>query len=263
MTPEPAATRASDLRRARILELVHSHDFVRVADLGEMLGVSSVTVRGDLDVLAAQGELRRIRGGAVSHEPGRGAPAGERRSEEHERMAIARLAAGLVEAEQCVFVGGGAFAPALAQAIGERRGLSGVAIVTNDLGVASALQSTIPRLTVMVTGGTLARRQPALVDPLGGLMFDHLHAHMALVGSEGVEAGAGVTAPDLGDAAVTRRMLEAAERRVVIAAGERVGAVQMAPVCGIDDVDVLVTGAGAQPAALKALRTQGVEVMVA
>jgi len=34
-------------------------------------------------------------------------------------------------------------------------------------------------------------------------------------------------------------------------------------VCGIDDVDVLVTGAGAQPAALEALRTQGVEVMVA
>jgi len=156
VTPDPSASGASELRRARILELVRSHDFVRVGDLGEMLGVSSVTVRGDLDVLAARGELRRIRGGAVSQEPRRAAPADDRADDERELTAIARAAAALVDDDECVFVGGGAFAPALAQAIGERRGLTGVAIVTNDLGVASALQPTIPRLTVMVTGGTLA-----------------------------------------------------------------------------------------------------------
>ncbi len=162
-----------------------------------------------------------------------------------------------------MFVGGGVFAPALARAIGERRGLSGVAIVTNDLGVATALQPTIPRLTVMVTGGTLARRHASLVDPLGDLMFGHLHAHTALVGGEGVDAGAGVTAPDLGEAAVARRMLEAAERRVVLAAAARVGTVQMAPVCAIDEVDVLVTGEAAEPGALDALRARGVEVTLA
>jgi DeoR family transcriptional regulator of aga operon len=259
MASDASASGASELRRARILELVRSHDFVRVGDLGEMLGVSSVTVRGDLDVLAARGDLRRIRGGAVSQEPRRAAAAGD----ERELAAISGVAAGMVSDDECVFVGGGAFAPALAQAIGERRGLSGVAIVTNDLGVAMALQPTIPRLTVMVTGGTLARRQASLVDPLGGLMFGHLHAHTALVGGEGVDARAGVTAPDLGEAAVARRMLEAAERRVVLAAGARVGTVQMAPVCAIDDVDVLITGETAEPVALDALRARGVEVTLA
>src|SRR3954471_11388655 len=98
MALDPSAAPASDQRRARILELVRSHDFVRVADLGEMLGVSSVTVRGDLDVLAARGELRRIRGGAVSQEPRRAAE--DRRSEER---SIAQLAAGLVNDDECVF----------------------------------------------------------------------------------------------------------------------------------------------------------------
>jgi DeoR family transcriptional regulator of aga operon len=258
MASDASASGASELRRARILELVRSHDFVRVGDLGEMLGVSSVTVRGDLDVLAARGELRRIRGGAVSQEQRRVAAAGD----ERELAAIAGAAAALLDDGECVFVGG-AFAPALAQAIGERRGLSGVAIVTNDLGVATTLQPTIPRLTVLVTGGTLARRHASLVDPLGGLMFGHLHAHTALVGGEGVDARAGVTAPDLGEAAVARRMLEAAERRVVLAAGARVGTVQMAPVCAIDDVDVLITGETAEPGALEALRARGVEVTLA
>jgi DeoR family transcriptional regulator of aga operon len=256
MTPEPVASGATEQRRNRILELVRSHDFVRVADLGEMLGVSSVTVRGDLDVLAARGELRRIRGGAVSQERARPAPAAD------EQPAIARAAAALVGDDECVFVGAGPFATALAAAIVERRGLKGVAVVTNDLGVATALQPAIPRLTVLVTGGTLARGHPALVDPLGDLMFGRLHGHLALVGGEGVDARAGVTAPDLGEAAVARRMLEAAERRVVLVSAARVGAVQMAPVCALDEVDVVITGAAAE-ASLDELRTSGVEVMVA
>src|SRR3954451_23814604 len=92
MTSDPA--RASDLRRTRILELVRSHDFVRVADLGEMLGVSSVTVRGDLDVLAAQGDLRRIRGGAISHDAPAEAPADEDEG-------IGRAAAALLRDGDC------------------------------------------------------------------------------------------------------------------------------------------------------------------
>jgi DeoR/GlpR family transcriptional regulator of sugar metabolism len=79
MASDPSASGASEARRARILELVRSHDFVRVGDLGEMLGVSSVTVRGDLDVLAARGELRRIRGGAVSQGPRRAPAVGDER----------------------------------------------------------------------------------------------------------------------------------------------------------------------------------------
>jgi DeoR/GlpR family transcriptional regulator of sugar metabolism len=37
----------------------------------------------------------------------------------------------------------------------------------------------------------------------------------------------------------------------------------MAPVCAIDEVDVLVTGEAAEPAALDALRVRGVEVTLA
>jgi DeoR family transcriptional regulator, aga operon transcriptional repressor len=50
---------------------------------------------------------------------------------------------------------------------------------------------------------------------------------------------------------------------VVPAAGTRVLTVQMAPVCAIDDVDVLVAGETAEPGALDALRARGVEVVLA
>ena len=56
----------AQLRRQRILELIRTHEFVRVAELGEAFGVSQVTARADLDALARRGLVRRIRGGAIA-----------------------------------------------------------------------------------------------------------------------------------------------------------------------------------------------------
>ena len=54
----------TDVRREQILGFIESHDFVRVSDLSTRFRVSEVTIRGDLEVLAERGQVRRIRGGA-------------------------------------------------------------------------------------------------------------------------------------------------------------------------------------------------------
>src|SRR4051812_9265752 len=238
---------ATERRRARIMELVRSHDFVRVADLGEMFGVSTVTVRGDLDVLAARGEIRRIRGGAISHDAP--APAAEPSQD-----GMGRAAAALLGDGECAFVSASAVAVATALAARD------AVVVTNGLEVARALEGGRP--TVIVTGGTLGSAG-ALVDPLGELVVGRINADAAFVACEAIEASAGATDRRLAEVAVKRRMLEAAARRVVLVPGGGVGAVRTGAVCPIDDVDVLVTGAGAASAALDAVRERGVEVVVA
>jgi len=55
----------AEMRREHILSFVRARDFVRVSDLSARFHVSEVTVRGDLDVLAERGHIRRIRGGAM------------------------------------------------------------------------------------------------------------------------------------------------------------------------------------------------------
>jgi len=244
----------SERRRARIVELVRSREFVRVADLGEIFGVSSVTVRGDLDVLAARGDLRRIRGGAISQEAPRAADPAD------EPDAIGRLAAGLLRSGECACLDAGA--TGLARALAARTDLREAVVVTNGLEVARLLEPAIPRLTVIVSGGTLAPGQ-GLVDPLGDLVMGRLRADAAFMTCAALDAAGGATDPDLRAAAVKRRMLEAARRRVVLVPGAGIGAVRTAAVCAVDDVDVLVTGPGAAPAALEELGERGVEVMVA
>ena len=55
-------------RRQRIIDIVSGRRAARLEDLSLALGVSTATVRRDLDELAAQGLLRRVHGGAVATE---------------------------------------------------------------------------------------------------------------------------------------------------------------------------------------------------
>jgi DeoR family transcriptional regulator of aga operon len=211
-----------------------------------MLGVSPVTVRGDLDVLAARGDVRRIRGGAISHDAPAEAPADEDEG-------IGRAAAALLAEGECAFVAAGAVG--LARALAGRRGV----VVTNGLDVARLLAGGLPE--VVVTGGTLSGE--ALLDPLAEPVLERVHGDVAFVGCAGIDAVAGATDVSLPVAAVKRRLLLAAARRVVLVPAAGVGAVRTGAVCAVDDVDVLVTGAGAPAGALDALREAGVEVVVA
>ena len=54
-----------DIRRQAILEKLNKDGQVFVTDLSEQLGATAVTIRNDLDVLAAEGRLERIQGGAI------------------------------------------------------------------------------------------------------------------------------------------------------------------------------------------------------
>ncbi|GIH23480.1 LacI family transcriptional regulator [Acrocarpospora phusangensis] len=63
-----------DERRAQVVELLRRRGPVRVTDLAEELDVSAITIRRDIALLASQGVIRRVRGGAMLLD---GAPAEE------------------------------------------------------------------------------------------------------------------------------------------------------------------------------------------
>jgi DeoR family transcriptional regulator, aga operon transcriptional repressor len=72
---------------------------------------------------------------------------------------------------------------------------------------------------VVVTGGTLRRLQHSLVNPFGTVLLGRLHASIAFIGCNGVDARGGVTNVNLPEAEVKRAMLLAARRPVVVADG--------------------------------------------
>jgi DeoR family transcriptional regulator, aga operon transcriptional repressor len=247
-----------------MLEALRRRDFMRVAEFRALFGVSEVTVRSDLDVLARRGAIRRIRGGAIA----RTAPRTERPFEEsestraEEKEAIGRAAAALVAGGETIILDVGTTTAAVARALVERDDLHEVTVFTSGLNVALALERATPRLTVVVTGGTLRPLQHSLVNPLGELLLQNIHADTAFVGCNGVDAQGGVTNINIPEAEIKRRMLVAARRRVVVADGSKIGDVAFARLCPIGEIDALITGDSADAAALADLRARGVEVRV-
>ncbi|MFJ6793360.1 substrate-binding domain-containing protein [Streptomyces sp. NPDC091268] len=60
-----------DQRQAQVLALVQARGSVRVAELARELGVSPVTLRRDIEAMAARGEIHRMHGVISRLEPGR------------------------------------------------------------------------------------------------------------------------------------------------------------------------------------------------
>ncbi len=265
MVTDADARLPMSLRRNRMAAVTHERGYVRVEDLAAQFAVSEVTVRSDLAALERQAKLRRVRGGAVPIE----FPLGERPFEEmlganaEAKQQIGVAAAQLITSGETVLLDVGTTTAAVARALVARPELAEVTVFTNGLRIAMELESAIPRFTVVVTGGTLRPLQHSLVDPLADTVLDRIRADTVVLGCNGVDPAAGVTNINLPEAAVKRHMCRAARRRIVVADGGKLGRVSLSPLCGIDEVDVLITSGSADPRLVEAFRAAGIHVEVA
>lgn len=252
----------AELRQDRIAEQIEAVGFARVTDLAERYGVSPVTVRSDLGALEAEGRVRRVRGGAVPTGALRHEPTLEQavRENQAQKTAIARYAASLVQPGQVVILDVGSTTTAIALELVARPALHDVTVVTNGLNLALALEPASDRIDVLVTGGMVRPRQHSLVNPFAGLILEQTSAHIAFIGCNGVDAERGVTNLNFAEAEVKRAMINAAREVVVVADGSKIGAVEAARICGVSDVDVVVTDGSAPEHAVAMLEQSGTTV---
>jgi DeoR family transcriptional regulator of aga operon len=251
----------AEVRQDRMAGIILDEGFARVTDLAGRFGVSAVTVRADLSALQARARVRRVRGGAV--------PLGERPFESSQweapvqKSSIGVRAAAMIADGDTVILDVGTTTTAIARALVLRTDLRDVTVVTNGLNIALELEPAAPRISVVVTGGTLRPLQHSLVNPLGTVLLERLRASVAFVGCNGVDPEVGVTNVNLPEAEVKRAMLLAARRRVIVADGSKVGEVELAKVCDIEEVNLIITDPSADAEVLEAIAAAGCQVELA
>ncbi len=231
-------------RQALILQAVRSDGSARVSDLTQRLGVSDMTIRRDLEVLARDGLVEKVHGGAVlpgtpaSPEPGLEAKLVLERSEKN---AIARAAARLVRPGTAIAVAAGSTTLALAQCLLDVPGLT---IVTNSLRVMNAFNGTRgldgTADSVILTGG-VRTASDALVGPMADLTIRSLHFDLLFLGCFGFDGEAGLTTPNLAEAETNRTFIRVARRVVLLADHTKWGVVSLSSFARLNEVDVLVT----------------------
>jgi DeoR/GlpR family transcriptional regulator of sugar metabolism len=250
-------------RQKLILTEIRRLGAVRVSDLTELLGVSEMTVRRDLDSLAATGLVEKVHGGATAprrlsaDEPGFEAKSHRQLAE---KDAIARAAAELVRPGQAIGLTAGTTTWRLAHYI---LGVPDLTVVTNSIPVANVLhQEPRPDLTVVLTGGV---RTPsdALVGPVALTALRSLHVDMLFMGVHGMAEDPGFTTPNLLEAETNRALVATAEQVVVMADRTKWGVRGLSCFATLDEAHILVSD-GRLPADVRRIANERIgEVILA
>lgn len=211
---------SSEERKRVIVEQLKLEGQVKVPELSFRFTVSEETVRRDLMLLEREGLIKRVYGGAMLARPSNYEPPYLQRQkvkmEEKER--IGRAAVNLIESGDTIAIDVGTTTLELAKAIAGRERLT---LLTNSIAVAYHLMESLNsgRFTgkIIVVGGELNPEQQSLSGTLGESVMSRFRIDKAFISIGGISLKGGISDYDLGEAGMSRRMVEAANQTIVLA----------------------------------------------
>lgn len=252
-------------REKVIVEAMQGTGFVTYRELEALLDASPATIRRDLARLEDTGLIVRVHGGAKLAEGPR-APvlqlAGTPFDQSINRNMAAKRAIGAAAAMLCepgegVMIDGGT---TTLQMCPHLAGL-GLQVLTNSLHIVNALLSQTGT-RILVPSGTVFREQNIILAAAGEESMPRFHAPKLFMGAASV-GPQGVMQQDVVLVAAERRLIDRAEQVILLVDSAKFGSGSGTIVCGLDEVDVLVTDAGIAPDHAAMVKAAGVELVVA
>ena len=250
-------------RRRRILQILEERGRVTVNELVGEFGVTTVTVRGDLDALAKARSLQRSHGGAVrllSTSPDYPVRFKEALHQE-EKARIGVAAARLVKPDQTVILDSGTTTRAVARAL-KNSSPGPFTVITNSLDISMDL-ADLPQASVILVGGLLRRVSRSFVGPQAEQMMRQIHADHLFLGVDGITLDAGPSTPDILEAQLNALMVQAANEVTIVGDASKFGRRSLSVICPIRSVSRVITDRGINPKTVQELEQVGVEVIVA
>jgi DeoR/GlpR family transcriptional regulator of sugar metabolism len=245
-------------RQEQILQHLSQRYRGNVGELSELLGVTEVTIRKDLDFLEAQGLLMRVHGGAVISGRGRLEHRFAAREKENleEKRRVAQTAAALIQSGQRVFLDASTTGLQVARLIKDRQDL---VVVTNGLYTALEL-SFCEGITTLVLGGTMRRRSSSLVGSLTDDLTQRLRIDIGFFGARGVTARDGLMETDLDEAQLKQRMVKASNTVVGLVDASKFGAKFFSVFALPEEIDRIITDVRTPASVVSDLQSRNIRV---
>lgn len=238
-----SVSRRNPIARRRILRReLAVRGAVSVAELSDILGASSATIRRDLDALAREGVVERGYGGAAPRvsRPAEEALAIREHKNVVEKRAIAGAAAGLIKSGDTIFLNDGSTVIALARELATAD--LELFIVTSAVNVAHVLVEN-PRLTVCLLGGFVRRSSLAAGGAFAEAMLEQFNADLALLSSDAFSVAEGMSFTNADDALLSRKMAQRAKRCIAMVTHPKFEWTARLTGVPVGEIDVLVTDA--------------------
>ena len=254
-------------RQDRIVSALRSGGAASVRDLAQSLQVSESTIRRDLDLLDRNGELTRTYGGAVLRPGETVTDSGDPLRLEAPfsadtgidlKQRVAERAATLVPDESVLLLDIGTTTPLVARRL---RGRS-VTVITSNLAVLDELRDDTTVRLVML-GGVFRRNYRSFVGSLTQSALTQVSADLLFLSCTGVRPSGHVVDNMAVEAPIKQAMIAAADRIVLLATELKFPGTGALRLCGLADVNSVVTTAGANPETLELCRQAGGQVIIA
>jgi DeoR/GlpR family transcriptional regulator of sugar metabolism len=251
-------------RYARILAVVNRSGKATVHELSDVLNVSPVTVRRDLEKLEESQLLVRTHGGAISVQANVLEAGLEKSFQEKEeafvaeKERIAAAAAAMVRDEDAVMLTPGTTNMFLAKKLIEKKG---VTLVTNAANIATQAGNT-EEMDVILLGGKLRKKSYAMVGPLAEQSLRQITVDKLFLGVDGFDLEAGLTTPNLSEASVNRLMISKAKQVIVVADHSKFGRVMFSHIAPLDVVHTVVSDSHLDEQVCRAIRDKGIQLIL-
>lgn len=253
-------------RHTIILELLEREGNVHTADLVQRLGVSSETIRKDLDSLEQTGKLSRVHGGAVlnaSQKDSQSTPgyiSFQTRNSQNldQKAAITAYAASLVKEGQVIALDYGSTSQIMALTLKEQ--FRKLTIITNSIQNVLLL-TDCPGFTIILTGGIFNQEEFTLTDDFTPLL-NRLHVDIFFMSVTGVDPIIGCTDQGLGEVKIQQQMIQSASRTIVLADSSKFGQAGPVKICPVKDADLVITDSGVSKDLALRIQKAGTEVMI-
>lgn len=254
-------------REKTIIEALKPTGFVSYRELEAKIDASPATIRRDLSRLEEQSRIVRVHGGAkLVEDQARndnpkqlvGTPFDQSITQNlAQKEAIGRAAAALCEPTEGIMIDGGT---TTLQMCPHLAGLD-LQVLTNSLHIVNALLSQAGT-RILVPSGALFREQNIILAPAGEESMPRFHAPKLFMGAAAV-GPQGVMQADVVLVASERRFIDRAEQVILLVDSSKFKSSSGTIVCGLDEVDVLITDSGIEAEMRKKIEAAGVRLLIA
>jgi DeoR family fructose operon transcriptional repressor len=244
-------------RKVKLLELLDRHDSLEVPDLSEKLGVSPVTIRRDLNLLAEKGLITRTHGGAMSTKASaeRVRFSNKAAIRQKQKEYIAELASRYIDDGDIIFLDCGSTVFALAPFLRGKR----ITVITNSLPLAHALMDS--HVKINLVGGEVDQERQATH---GSVAADHVRrykAGKAFIGVDGVSAEGGLSSNGEREAEITAAMIAQSRKVFLLCDSSKLGHDRYLSFAPVSSLHYLITDRDASEELLGLFRKAGVTVI--
>lgn len=244
-------------RQKRILKILDRKQQTSVNRLSEKLGVSSVTIRQDLNLLEAEGLLKRVHGGAVLKDADdldnrMGVNYGK-------KLRIARKLAFFVNDGETILIESGSVNALLARELVRNKK---VTIITTNVYIARQFRKN-EQANIIILGGIYQHDSETMVGKITKTCIDQININKAFLGIDGYTSQTGFTLRDIFRAEISNYIVQKANDVFIVSDSSKFGKTELTNICYPADIQHIATNSDLPASFQEEFKKAGIDLILA